>query len=938
MRRIRASASVVGVTVLALSVLGGCPDTGTIEFIQGGVDTGVQVGDTASVEVLTPASNLLITGGTQVEVNWRAVVPSRFSLFNVIVDPDTDPNNGNEIFAARSLPLTTDSLLIDTTRLQLGSYSLGVIIEEVGKIAAFDYASGRISIDQRPNLFFDEPRQSVQFDRSPWVNPTINVAWTVVDPDSSNVVDILLDPDDSANGNEILLYKSTSSTGDGFSFDLPTAQFAAGEYRILASVSDPSVGSRTSIYAPAVIRLLSRLAGPVDLRQIDNPQSAVRGAVFEGFNPRDNAGSFVSQVPDIDGDGLDEMLLVSQFGKPRFTANQQRTGVGEAYLIYGRQQRFSGQINLNSVGSLVRGDIYPGVLETVNPVRPSRGITSFAVISDWDNDGTRDFAFGVPFADSVAVGGLDSEGYFRTGAVVLASSQSISDGGFSGGNVLNLSDFGVRARLDGFQDTQCRHTFYGPKAPATGGGATRFYRHLTIGLVDEFGAIDPNIFGARISTIEFGDQCGENISAYRCATFTDSCGLVISVPGRNPNVCVSTRPDRPGAGVVSVYFRPSTFNPWSLTSNQIPLEGPFLYILDDTRRLGFDAFGVLRELTPGYVVYNDTQNCPEVPLVGPPIASRTARLYGGFSGARLSEATAIGDCNGDGIQDLLVGSPVSNSGNGSVFVVFGRLEGLVLQTEVGAELDLEELGRPMDSSIPSQQRIFEGLRIVGGPGERLGQSVSDGGDFNGDGFPDIILGSPLAGNRKGGAAVFYGSRTVANLTEREIPYAELPQRGLGVLFVGETDGDQAGLRITTVGDVDADGFDDFLIAAPLRSVFTDVDADGVVDIDRTECGVVYLVYGGPNFERRTTPGGQPGVLELKYCGTEFLPGAVFIGRNSADQLGAAIGEQGDRSRGIGVAGDVDGDGQEDFLLSSVRASPRDRAQAGEVYLIYGVGD
>jgi hypothetical protein len=47
---------------------------------------------------------------------------------------------------------------------------------------------------------------------------------------------------------------------------------------------------------------------------------------------------------------------------------------------------------------------------------------------------------------------------------------------------------------------------------------------------------------------------------------------------------------------------------------------------------------------------------------------------------------------------------------------------------------------------------------------------------------------------------------------------------------------------------------------------------------------------------------------------------------------------GDRSRGMAMAGDVDGDGHGDLLLGSVSSSPRDRARAGEAYLIYGVGD
>jgi hypothetical protein len=234
----------------------------------------------------------------------------------------------------------------------------------------------------------------------------------------------------------------------------------------------------------------------------------------------------------------------------------------------------------------------------------------------------------------------------------------------------------------------------------------------------------------------------------------------------------------------------------------------------------------------------------------------------------------------------------------------------------------------MDASEEEDRRIFDGIRIVGSPGERLGESQDDAGDFNNDGFADVVMGSPLLNNRQGGAGVFFGSRDVINLTREEIPFSELPERGLGVIFVGENEGDLAGARVRSAGDIDGDGNDDILIAAPNRSVRLDIDLDGTIEIDRTNCGVVYLVYGSPDLV---------GTISLSLIGTERLPGAMFIGRNSGDQLGAGIGEQEDRSIGIAAAGDVDGDGAGDLLLGSVAASPRNRARAGEAYLLYGAG-
>lgn len=150
---------------------------------------------------------------------------------------------------------------------------------------------------------------------------------------------------------------------------------------------------------------------------------------------------------------------------------------------------------------------------------------------------------------------------------------------------------------------------------------------------------------------------------------------------------------------------------------------------------------------------------------GFPIRSLSGDAFDDAFGAGLS---AIGDVNGDGVPDLVVGAPKGKkTGNltGYARVISGA-DGTTLREETGF-VDLE----------------------------RLGRSVSGVGDVDGDGVNDWIAGAP--GARNGWVRLYSGIQPGPPLQ----------------VFVGNNPVDGLGYSCTALGDLNADGLPDFLAGA-----------------------------------------------------------------------------------------------------------------------------
>lgn len=169
----------------------------------------------------------------------------------------------------------------------------------------------------------------------------------------------------------------------------------------------------------------------------------------------------------------------------------------------------------------------------------------------------------------------------------------------------------------------------------------------------------------------------------------------------------------------------------------------------------------------------------------------------GFSGDYYQlTIDAAGDVNGDGIDDVIIGDYGANNYGGESFVVFGQTG------PHGPTFDVSAL----DGT--------NGFRLVGSSNEYSGTSVAGAGDVNGDGFDDLLVGAP----QRTAYGVYYVGASYLIFGGSDGFSSSIDLNSLdgssGSRLLGADEYDYSGQAVSAAGDINGDGFDDFLIGAP----------------------------------------------------------------------------------------------------------------------------
>ena len=466
------------------------------------------------------------------------------------------------------------------------------------------------------------------------------------------------------------------------------------------------------------------------------------GFVINGEATSDKSGFSVSNAGDVNGDGLDDLII---------GANDADSTAGRSYVVFGKSSD-NNAINLTDVAGGTGGFVI-----TAEAADDWLG-NSVSAAGDVNGDGLSDVLVGAPRWDRGSVETGRTYVVFGKASTSAVSLSSLGSGGFiiQGRNSPgDYSGWSVSGAGDVNGDGLADFIVGAPNADTYRGLSYVLFGQSSNVAID-LATVAGGAIGFVISGAENSALSGRSVSS---AGDVNGDGLADVIVGE---------PLSDGSGVDSgrsyVVFGKTSYTAVSLGSLGV---GGFIISSEAAGdRNGWSVSGAgdvngdgLGDLIVGsyassasvgrsYVVFGKTTNTT-VDLTS--VAGGTGGFVikgvnaGDQSGFSVSRA---GDINGDGLSDVIVGANIHDTSSGSSYVVFGK--------DNATAVDL--------SAVAAGTGGF----VINGAaaGDQSGSSVSSAGDVNGDGLADLIVGAPAASSASGRSYVVYGGPKFATTLDK----------------------------------------------------------------------------------------------------------------------------------------------------------------------------